>query len=61
MATYSGWVWDGKRWHRRCEGKSLRDVARKLNRLVRDVPTHHQAIVVGGACPTFEPKNREKE
>jgi hypothetical protein len=53
--TWFGWVWRGDRWERVCDGESIRDVARKLNRLVKDVPTHKQAIVGGGACPTWRP------
>jgi hypothetical protein len=56
---WSGWKWDGKKWRRRCEGKSIRDVTRKMRRLVRDVPADEQAIVAGGKAPEFVPKPRE--
>jgi hypothetical protein len=49
-----------KRWVRVCEAKSIALVARKMNRLVRDVPAHEQCIVAGGKAPEFVPKAREE-
>jgi hypothetical protein len=51
--TFSGWVWEGGCWHRRCTGESVGAVARLMNVLVKDTPTHRQCIT-GGAAPTFQ-------
>ena len=39
---WTGWVWRGGRWSRVCEGASVGAVARQMNLLVRDVPTHRR-------------------
>jgi hypothetical protein len=54
--AWTGWAWRDGRWQRVCEGESISAVARKLTKLVRDVPTNRQAITGGGAYPTWRPK-----
>jgi hypothetical protein len=55
--TWTGWKWKDGRWCRVCTGDSIGDVARQMNALVRDAPTHHQ-VITGGAMPTFQVRGR---